>query len=138
VGGFLTTLRVPVLLYVLAVVYFKLGFFLLNTLSAGVGAIRTSAPEVGQLSAFFTLFPVVPLWLMRLFIAIPWSPLWVVLSIFPLTSPTVVIERLGISDVPAWQIAASVIVLAASVVGGLFFSRGVFRTCLKCVIFDRL
>jgi ABC-2 type transport system permease protein len=55
----------------------------------------------------------------------------VVLSIFPLTAPTVVIERLSISDVPAWQIAASVIVLAASVVGGLFFSSGVFRTSLS-------
>lgn len=75
VGGFLTTLRVPVLFYVLAVVYFVLGFLLFATLSAGVGAISTGAREAGQLSAFFTLFPIVPLWLMILFIAIPRSPL---------------------------------------------------------------
>lgn len=75
VGGFLTTLRVPALFYVLAVVYFVLGFLLFATLSAGVGAISTSAREAGQLSAFFTLFPFVPLWLMILFIAIPRSPL---------------------------------------------------------------
>jgi hypothetical protein len=55
----------------------------------------------------------------------------VVLSIFPLTAPTMVIEWLGISDVPAWQIAASVIVLAASVVGGLLFSSGVLRMSLS-------
>lgn len=34
-----------------------------------------------------------------------------VLSIFPLTAPTMVTERLGISDVPVWQIAASMIKL---------------------------
>jgi ABC-2 type transport system permease protein len=130
VGGFLTTLRVPGLFYPLAFLYFVLGFLLFAMLSAGVGAISSSAREAAQLSALFTLFPLVPLWLMSLFLAFPQNPLWVVLSIFPLTAPTMVIERLGISDIPTWQIAVSLGVLAASVVGGLYFSSGVFRTYL--------
>jgi ABC-2 type transport system permease protein len=130
IGGFLTTLRVPALFYILAFLYFVLGFLLVATLSSAVGAISTSAREAGQLSALFTLFPVVPLWLMSLFLAFPQNPLWVVLSIFPLTAPTMVIERLGISDVPAWQLVVSLAVLAASVAGGLYFSSGVFRTYL--------
>ena len=130
VGGFVASLHVPPLFYALAVVYFVLGYLLFATLSAGVGAIGTSVREAGQLSALFNLFPVVPLWLMSLFVAFPRSPLWIVLSILPLSAPTMVIERLGISDIPAWQIAASVGLLAVSVVGGLFFASEVFRKYL--------
>jgi ABC-2 type transport system permease protein len=129
-GGPVASLHVPPLFYPLAIVYFVLGFLLFATLCAGVGAISTSVREAGQLSALFTFFPVVPLWLMSLFIAFPQSPFWIVLSIFPLTAPTMVIERLGVSDIPAWQIVASVGLLAASVVGGLFFAGRLFRTYL--------
>jgi ABC-2 type transport system permease protein len=41
-----------------------------------------------------------------------------------------VIERLGIADVPARQIATSLGVLAMSVIGGLYFRTRVFRTYL--------
>jgi len=67
---------------------------------------------------------------MSLFLAFPQNPVWIVLSIFPLTAPTMVIERLGITDIPAWQIAVSLGVLAMSVIGGLFFAARVFRTYL--------
>ena len=62
--------------------------------------------------------------------AFPQNPVWIVLSIFPLTAPTMVIERLGIADIPAWHIAASLGVLALSFIGGLFFSAKVFKTYL--------
>jgi ABC-2 type transport system permease protein len=130
VGGFITTLRVPVPFYVLAFLYFILGYLLFAVLSAGIGAISSSGREAGQLSALFTLFPLVPLWFMSLFLAFPQNPLWIILSIFPLTAPTMVIERLGIADIPVWQIAASMSVLAVSAIGGLFFSTRVFKTYL--------
>ena len=130
VGGFLTMLRAPALFYVLAFFYFVLGYLLFALLSAGVSAISSSAKEAGQLAALFTLFPVVPLWFMSLFLAFPQNPVWIILSIFPLTAPTMVIERLGITDIPAWQIAVSLGVLAMSVIGGLFFTARVFRTYL--------
>jgi ABC-2 type transport system permease protein len=130
VGGFITTLKVPALFYVLAPLYFLLGFLLFAVLSASVGAISSNAREAGQLSALFTLFPLAPLWGMSLFLAFPQNPVWIVLSIFPLTAPTMVIERLGIADIPAWHIAASLGVLALSFIGGLFFSAKVFKTYL--------
>ena len=58
----------------------------------------------------------------------PNSPIWVVLSIFPITAPVQVMLRLGVSDVPAWQIVTSIGVLGLSVIVGLFFSTKVFRT----------
>jgi ABC-2 type transport system permease protein len=130
IGGFMTTLRVPGIFYVLAFLFFTLGYLLMAMLSASIGAITSSAKEAGQLSALFTLFPVVPLWFMSLFLAFPQHPVWVVLSLFPLTAPIMVLERIGISDVPVWQIIASLGVLLLSFVGGLFFCTRVFRTYL--------
>jgi len=123
-------MRVPVLFYVLAVPSFVLGYLFFAALFAGVGAISTSAREGAQLSALFTLFPLVPLWLMSRFLMNPGNPLWVVLSIFPLTAPVMVIERIAIADIPAWQIAAGLGVLALFVAATLFFSARLFRTHL--------
>ena len=50
----------------------------------------------------------------------PNSPIWVVFSIVPFSAPVLVMLRLGITGVPAWQLAVSMIVLVASVLGGLW------------------
>jgi ABC-2 type transport system permease protein len=130
VGGIFTTIHVPVCFYFLALLFFLLSFLLFSTLSASVGAISSNAREGGQLSALFSMFPVVPLWLMSLFMAFPQHPVWAALSAFPLTAPVMVIERLSITDVPAWQIVTSLAMLALFAIGGLFLSTRIFRTCL--------
>jgi ABC-2 type transport system permease protein len=38
--------------------------------------------------------------------------------------------RLGVSDIPAWELAASITVLVLSIVGGLLLTIRVFRTYL--------
>jgi ABC-2 type transport system permease protein len=130
VGGFVQSLRVPASFYALGFAYFLLGYLLVAVLSAGVGAISPNAREAQQLAVLLTLLPMVPLWFMGLFIAFPGNPAWVVLSIFPLTAPTMVMARLGISEIPAWQLATSLIVLAGSVAGGLFLAVRAFGAYL--------
>jgi len=39
-------------------------------------------------------------------------------------------ERLGVSDITAWELAASIVVLVLSIIGGLFLAIRVFRTYL--------
>jgi ABC-2 type transport system permease protein len=130
VGGFASTLRASPLFYVLMLVYFILGYLIFATLSACVGAVSTNLREGQQLSALFTLFPLIPLWFMSLAIAFPESPVWIVLSLFPLSAPVMVVERLGISGVPAWQVAVSLGILALSIVGGLWLSGKAFAAYL--------
>jgi ABC-2 type transport system permease protein len=38
--------------------------------------------------------------------------------------------RLGVSDIPTWQLAISIAVLALSIIGGLLLTAKVFRTYL--------
>jgi ABC-2 type transport system permease protein len=130
VGGIFAAIHVPAWFYFLAFLYFLLSFLLFSTLSASIGAISSSTRESGQLSALFMMPAVVPLWLMSLFLAFPQHPAWAVLSIFPLTAPVMVIERLAVTDVPAWQVVTSLAMLALSAVGGLFLSTRIFRTYL--------
>jgi ABC-2 type transport system permease protein len=61
---------------------------------------------------------------------LPDNPIWVVLTIFPLSAPVEAIIRLGVSDIPAWQLVASIAVLVLSIIGILLLTIRIFRTYL--------
>jgi ABC-2 type transport system permease protein len=130
IGGFMSTIQIPVNFLVLAVVYFILGYLLFAVISAGVGAISSSSREGQQLITIFTLPLVSPLWFMSLIMMFPNKPIWVFLTIFPITSPVQVMIRLGVSGIPAWELAASIAVLVLSIIGVLLVTVRVFRTYL--------
>lgn len=129
-GGFSSIIQLPANFLVLAVVYFILGYLLFAVLSAGIGAISSSSREGQQLIAIFTLPLFIPIWFMSLLMLFPNNPIWVVLTIFPITAPVEVMVRLGVSDIPAWQLAASIAVLGLSIIGALLLTSRVFRTYL--------
>jgi ABC-2 type transport system permease protein len=126
-GGLMSEIQIPGNFLVLGIIYFILGYLLFAVLSIGIGAISSNATEGGQLSLFYTLMSFSPLWFLSLFIAFPNSPIWVVLSIFPVTAPIQTMLRLGMSDIPSWQIMTSIGVLALSIIVGLFLSIKIFR-----------
>ena len=71
-----------------------------------------------------------PLWLSSLLMFFPDNPLWTALTFFPITAPTMVMVRYGITDIPAWEIAVSITVMVLATIGGLFLAAKVFRTYL--------
>ena len=129
-GGFISTIHLPANFLVLAVVYFILGYLLFAVLSAGIGAISSNSREGQQLIGLLTVPACIPLWFMSLLMFLPDNPVWVVLTIFPLTAPVEVIVRLGVSDIPAWQLGTSIAVLGLSIIGGLLLTTRIFRTYL--------
>ncbi len=126
-GGLLSNIQLPVNFLILGIVYFVLGYLLFAVLSISVGAISSNAREGGQLSMFYTMMSFIPLWFSSLFIAFPNSPIWVALTIFPVTAPVQTMLRLGGTEVPAWQILTSIGVLVLSIIGGLHLSIKIFR-----------
>jgi len=129
-GGFISTIQLPANFLVLGIVYFILGYSLFAALSAGIGAISPNAREGQQLAMIYTLLVFVPLWFSSLLFIFPNSPIWVVLTIFPITAPMAVMLRLGVSDIAAWQLAVSIAVLMLSTIGVLFLSVKAFRVYL--------
>ena len=126
-GGFMSNIQIPVNFLILGIIYFILGYLLFAVLSIGIGAISSNAREGGQLSLFYTLSSFVPLWFLSLLIPFPNSSIWVVLTIFPVTAPVQTMLRLGVSDIPQWQIMTSIGVLVISIIAGLYLAIKVFR-----------
>ena len=127
-GGFLSDIQLPANFLLLGFLYFILGYLLFAVLSVTVGGISSSTSEAQNLSMFYVMMLFVPLWFFGVMINIPNNPIWVVLSIFPVTAPIQMMVRLGVSDIPAWQIVTSTGVLGLSVIVGLFLSPKIFRT----------
>ena len=126
-GGFLSDIQIPANFLVLGVVYFVLGYLLLAVLSVTLGGISSSTTDAQSLAMFYIMMLFVPLWLGGLLVSFPNNPIWVVLSIFPITAPVQTMLRLGVSDIPAWQIVISIAVLGLSVIVGLYLSIKIFR-----------
>jgi ABC-2 type transport system permease protein len=127
IGGILSTIHVPASFWVLGIMYFILGYLLFAVLSAAVAAVTSSVQEAQGLSAIYTTFAVSPLWFISLLMFFPNNPVWIIFSVFPFTAPVLTMLRLGITGVPAWQLALSLAVLAVSVVGGLLLASRLLR-----------
>ena len=123
-------LSLPINLLILMVVYFLLGYLLFAVLMAGLGAITSTSQESSQISVYFSLIAMIPLWVAQLIYINPDHPIFRALTVFPLTAPLAAMIRVSVAGVPAWELALSVLVLAGSVVGGMFLTSRVFRVYL--------
>lgn len=128
IGGFISTMQIPVSFWFFGVLYFILGYLLFAVLSATIAAISPTVRDAQGLAAIFTLFAVAPFWFYSLILLFPNSPGWVIFSIFPFSAPVLVMLRLGMTGVPAWQLIVSIAVLVFSIVGGLLVAARLLRT----------
>jgi len=130
IGGALSTVQITPGLLVLGVAYFILGYLLFAVVSLAIAAICSTVREAQGLAPLFTLAAVAPFWFISLLMFFPNSPIWVVFSIFPFSAPVTMMLRLGITGVPTWQLAVSMAVLIASVLGGLWIAAKLLRIYL--------
>jgi ABC-2 type transport system permease protein len=129
-GGFISTIQLPANFIILGIVYFVLGYLLFAALSAGIGAISPNAREGQPLSLIYTMLTFVPIWFSSLLFVFPDSPIWVVLTIFPITAPIEVMLRLGVTGIAGWELAVSIAVLVLSIIGVMFLAIRAFRIYL--------
>jgi len=115
---------------VVGVVYFMLGYLLFAVLMAGVGAITPTAREGQQMSALFTFAAVIPLFFLTYIIEHPDSVPTQVLSIIPITAPITMMMRMGLTQIPAWQLTASIGVMLLTISGCFTLAAKLFRTFL--------
>ncbi|MGH2347222.1 MAG: ABC transporter permease, partial [Chloroflexota bacterium] len=112
--------HVPPSLYVAFVFFFVLGFLLYASLYAAIGAMVSSDQEAQQTQMPLTMLLVVGAYLAFLVMANPSSTSSVVLSLIPFFAPILMLMRIAVSNPPAWQIAASLLLLLGTF---LFFTR---------------
>ena len=95
-----------------------------------IAAICSTVREAQGLAPLFTLMAIAPFWFISLLMFFPNSPIRVVFSIVPLSAPVLMMLRLGVTGVPTWQLAVSMVVLVASVLGGLWIAAKLLRIYL--------
>ena len=111
----------------LSLVYFVLGYFLFAGLMAGTGILGNSPQESGQLSAFWTILSMIPMFLMAPISEDPNSWLARGLSYFPLTAPVTMLLRITSAQIPWTDVGISIAVLILSIYLAVTAAAKMFR-----------
>jgi ABC-2 type transport system permease protein len=117
----------PPLLLVYFVVYFILGYLIYTTLYAAVGSAFENLQDAQSLSTPITFLVVIPIIALNYVIPKPDSTVSIILSLVPFFSPILMIARLSISEPPFWQVALSLILMAATFYGAMTVSSKIYR-----------
>jgi ABC-2 type transport system permease protein len=112
---------------VLLVLYFLLGFIFYSSLYAAVGATCTTQQETQQWQMPITFGLVIPFVLMMPTLQTPNAPWVVFLSLFPVSSPITMLLRTGAVEVPYWQLAASLALLALGTIVVAWAAAKIYR-----------
>jgi ABC-2 type transport system permease protein len=106
------------------------GYFLYAVLAAGLGVIAGDQQQSRQLSGLLGLVGLAPLYLMGVLVNALDGPLALGLTWFPLTAPIVALFRLGLTQVPTWQLSVSLVILILSLVASIWFVARIFRSAM--------
>lgn len=128
--AFLAGITVPLDLVVVGIVYFLLIYLLFASLMAGIGAVAGSEQESRQNAGVFSFLMAVPFFFIVNFITDPNGPIPLILTLIPFTAPITVILRMGFGVIPAWQLIASIVILAITTAFVIVASARVFRWSL--------
>ena len=109
------------------VLFFILAFFLYASAYAALGAASEDEHNLGQIAWPLLMFLVIPLVMIGTLVTSPDSSLSVFFSLFPMTSPIVMLVRILVSPPPSWQIILCVALLLVSVAGMALLAAKIFR-----------
>jgi len=102
-------------------------FVMVAAIMAAIGATMTDQREAQQVSGLFTLPITIPFYLTASIMANPNGTLAMILSYFPLTAPITILMRMGLTPIPAWQIAINIITLVVFAIFAIWFAGRAFR-----------
>lgn len=109
------------------VVFFLAGYFVFAVVMAGISAATVSAREASSFSTIVLMPAIAPLILSAPISLAPSGVLARVFSFIPFTASATMMIRLGVTDVPPWEIALSLLITIASGFALLWLSARVFR-----------
>ncbi len=109
------------------VLFFFGGYLLYSSLFAAVGSAVDQESDAQSLQAPIILPIMLPVLFLSVVANDPDSALSIGLSLFPLTSPILMVVRMAVTDVPVWQVALSLVLLAGAFVGVIALAARIYR-----------
>ncbi len=120
----LDALSFPMETVVMALLWFVPFYLLTAALWAAIGLMVTEVSEGQQALSIISILTMSPLWLLALFLESPNSPLAIIFSMIPFTSPLSMLIRRAAGEIPFWQLGLSwAILIVSAVLGVLAVSR---------------
>jgi ABC-2 type transport system permease protein len=120
------------LLITFFLVYFILGYLIYSSIYAAIGAAVDNETDTQQF-----IFPIILPLMLAIYVGFfsvfsnPHGPIAVGFSLFPLTSPIVMMMRLpggiGEGGVPVWQLISSILILMATFIGIVWLAAKIYR-----------
>lgn len=111
----------------LMIVYFVLGFIFYTALFVGIGSISTTEQEAQQITSYLSLILILPVVLVSAAIQNPHSLLLQVLTYIPFTTPTTMLIRLNLSELPVEVIAITILIMLISIFILIKITSKIFR-----------
>jgi len=125
--------RIPwIMLICFFVIYFILGYLIYSSIYAAIGAAVDNETDTQQF-----IFPIILPLMLAIYVGFfsvfnnPHGPIAVAFSLFPLTSPIVMMMRLpggiGEGGVPIWEVVASISLLIITFIGIVWLAAKIYR-----------
>lgn len=108
--------------------YFLGGYLLYGSLMAAAGSAVDAEADSQQFLVPITIPLLAAILLSQLVIVNPESTIATVFSIFPLTSPIIMLVRVSMGSFEWWELALSMIVLIATFIGTVALAGKIYRT----------
>ncbi len=118
---------IPPMIFVYFIVYFLLGYFLFSGLFAVAGSIVNNESEARSYMFFIIMPLIIPVLMMPYIIGNPDSLTAVVLSLFPFTSPIIMISRICVSSPPVIEILGSFLILILTIIADIWIVSKIYR-----------
>jgi ABC-2 type transport system permease protein len=113
---FLQNISIPTSVLWASVPFFIGGFLLYGSWMAGMGAVAPNLREGNQSTFVLNLPLIFTILSINQLIETPFSSFTTFMTLFPFTSPVVMLTRLSVGPVPAWQLIASIALLVGTVI----------------------
>lgn len=125
--------KIPwVMLITFFLIYFILGYLIYSSIYAAIGAAVDNETDTQQF-----IFPIILPLMLAIYVGFfsvfsnPHGPIAVGFSLFPLTSPIVMMMRLpggiGEGGVPIWELATSILLLILTFIGIVWLAAKIYR-----------
>ncbi|QGQ44520.1 ABC transporter permease [Metabacillus sediminilitoris] len=126
-GGALGFSAIPTSTFVYAGIYLILGYFLFATLAAFLGSLVSRIEDVQQLISPM-IFLIVAAFMIAMFgLSNPAAPFITISSYIPFFTPMIMFLRVGMLNIPAWEIGLSITVLLVSIILLAIFGARVYK-----------
>jgi ABC-2 type transport system permease protein len=125
--------RIPwTMLIIFFIIYFILGYLIYSSIYAAIGAAVDNETDTQQF-----IFPIILPLMLAIYVGFfsvfnnPHGPIAVGFSLFPLTSPIVMLMRLpggiGEAGVPIWEVVVSILLLLVTFIGIVWLAAKIYR-----------